>query len=208
MKLLGNLQQGLLFVLSAPAGTGKTTLVEMLEEEFFCIEKNVTYTTREKRPGEIEGKSYYFISKEEFEKKIEGGAFLEYEKVFDHYYGIEEKKISDQLKQNKHVILVIDTQGVKTLLTKNIPFISIFISPPSAEELERRLKKRKTETEKQRQKRLQWSYKELEMIPFYDYHIINDDLQMAYNILRSILIAEEHKTKRIGDYVIRKTNDQ
>jgi len=207
MKLLGNLRQGLLFVISAPAGTGKTTLVQMLEEEFECIYRSITYTTRPKRTEEKDGISYHYLTDQEFKKKKDQGFFLEDAQVFDHHYGTGKDDINNLLKKNKHVVLIIDTQGVKHLIEQNIPLISIFISPPSHNELEQRLKKRKSENKEQQEKRLKWSEHELEMIPWYDYHIINDDLATAYNVLRSILIAEEHKAKRVGDYVFRKSDD-
>lgn len=207
MKLLGNLHRGLLFVISGPAGTGKTTLVQMLEEEFPCVKRSVTYTTRPKREEGEHLDSYHFISEEEFIKKIQEGFFLEHVKVFDHYYGTDKSIAEESMKTNKHVVLVIDTQGLRILVEKNVPLISIFLSPPSHEELEARLKNRKTETEGQMLTRLKWSENELEMIPWYDYHIINDDLITAYNVLRSIFIAEEHKAKRVGDYVFKKPKD-
>lgn len=207
MKLLGNLKKGLLFVLSAPAGAGKTTLVNMLEDEFKDVKRPTTFTTRPKRPKEIENESYHFINVQEFEEKIEKKHFLEHAKVHDNFYGIEKETV-EKLLQTTHVVLVIDTQGLKYLLEQNIPLISIFVSPPSLEELETRLRNRKTESKESINKRLKRAKKEIEMIPWYDYHIINEDLVLAYTVLRSILIAEEHKAKRVGDYVFRKSDDK
>jgi len=206
MKLLGNLKKGLLFVLSAPAGTGKTTLVSMLEDEFEAVKRAITYTTRPKREKEEEEQCYHFISEEQFAEKLKRNEFIENAKVFDYSYGIGKQTIEKQLDKS-HVILVIDTQGLKSLVEQNISLISIFISPPSMEELELRLTKRKTESKKSLEKRLSRAKKEIEMIPWYDYHIINEDLVLAYTVLRSILIAEEHKAKRVGEYVFRKPND-
>src|ERR1700722_9335929 len=115
MKLLGNRKKGMAFVLSAPAGTGKSTLVERLAEEFPCVIKNVSFTTREPRKGEVDGVDYHFIDKKDFEKKIARNELTEYVKLFGHYYGTSKKWIKDQLKKGKYVFLVIDTQGAMKL---------------------------------------------------------------------------------------------
>lgn len=190
-NLLGNLSKGLLFIISAPAGTGKTTLVQMLTKEFPHVVASISHTTRQPRQGEIEGVHYHFISKKEFVKRIDDGEFLEYVKLYDDYYGTHKLWVENQLIQGKHVILVIDTQGAELL--KEMKAIFIFISPPSIEELERRLRSRQTETKDMIEKRLLWAKKEMEAQKNYDYLIINDDLAIAYQVLRSILIAEEHR---------------
>ncbi len=176
-KLLGNLPRGLVFVVSAPAGTGKTTLVRMLAQEFPCIHESVSCTTRPPRQGEIDGKDYYFLSPQEFEEKKQLGDFLE------HAMG-------------NHVFLVIDTQGALQLKKKQFSAVYIFLSPPSEEELKERLVRRKTEEMEVIEKRLSWAKAEMSMVANYDYHIINDNLNMAYAVLRSIVIAEEHKIRR------------
>lgn len=192
--LLGNLDKGRLFILSAPAGTGKTTLVQLLTRDFSCVVASISYTTRKPRPGEVDGIHYYFISKEEFIKRINAGEFLEHVELYGDYYGTSSVWVEEQLAQKKHVILVIDTQGAK-LLKNKVDATTIFVAPPSVEELERRLKLRKTESQEVIEKRLQWAKKELEAQSSYDYLIINDDLSHAYQVLRSILIAEEHRIR-------------
>lgn len=193
-KVLGELKKGLIFVVSAPAGTGKTTLVRMLMREFPCVVESVSYTTRKPRAQEVEGKDYFFIEKEEFEKKIKEGEFLEYAKVFDHYYGTSKIFVENVIKEGKHIILVIDTQGAAHL--KELPLATfIFISPPHLEELRSRLKERKADSEESIEHRLSWAQKEISHANRYDYHIVNDDLKVAYDVLRSILIAEEHKNR-------------
>lgn len=191
-KLLGNLARGLLFVVSAPAGTGKTTLVQLLMRDFNCVIASISYTTRKPRPGEVAGIHYYFISREEFLQRIKAGEFLEYVELYGEYYGTSKKWVEERLNQGKHVILVIDTQGAE-LLREKIKMVSIFIAPPSSKELERRLKVRQTDSEESIEKRLSWSIKEMSVQDKYDYLIVNDDLSLAYQILRSILIAEEHR---------------
>ncbi len=194
-KLLGNLSEGFVFVISAPAGTGKTTLMKMLTDEFSCIMESVSCTTRPPRTGEVEGKDYYFLQEKEFEDKIQAGEFLEYAKVFNHYYGTLKSHVALAQEKGKHVVLVIDTQGAMQLKKTGFPAIFIFISPPNLQELRERLFKRKTEHSEMIEQRLAWAKHELSMMNQYDYHLVNDNLARAYDILRSIFIAEEHKTR-------------
>jgi len=193
-KVLGNLSKGLLFVMSAPAGTGKTTLAKLLIDEFSCVRLSISCTTRAPRGDEIDGKDYHFLTVEEFEKRIRNGDFLEYAKVFGHYYGTSREFVQKELRSGHHVILVIDTQGALQIKS-SIPAIFIFVSPPSLNELKMRLSKRKTEEEHIIQERLSWAKHEIESAKFYDYNIINQDLKIAYQVLRSILIAEEHRIR-------------
>lgn len=192
-KLLGALPKGFVFILSAPAGTGKTTLVRMLSKEFSCIYESVSCTTRSIRPGETEGEDYHFLSKEEFEEKIHHGDFLEHAEVFGYHYGTSKALVEKQQAMGKHVFLVIDTQGAMQLKKKQFPAIYIFLSPPSLEELKGRLVKRETEPMDVIERRLGRAKDEMAMLAYYDYHIVNDNLHTAYAILRSIVIAEEHR---------------
>lgn len=185
-------KKGIIFVISAPAGTGKTTLVRMLQNEFENVIESVSYTTRQPRPQEIPGKDYLFISHSEFEKKIESGEFLEYAKVFGQYYGTSRKFLAEQQKLGKHVVLVIDTQGAMQLKGK-LDAVFIFIRPPSMEVLFDRLSARKSESSEAIQERLLWAEKEMGYASSYDYEIVNDRLDHAYDVLRSIVIAETHR---------------
>lgn len=194
-QLLGNLKKGLLFILSAPAGTGKTTLTQMLAEEFPMVAISVSCTTRAPRPGEIPGVHYHFLTEDEFKKHIHAGEFLEYVELYGDYYGTLRPWLEEQLENGKHVFLVIDTQGAVQLKTKKQEAKYIFVSPPSIEELERRLRARKTEPQSVIDKRLDWAKHEISMKKIYDYLIINDNLLVAYQILRSIVIAEEHRLR-------------
>lgn len=196
-RIIGNLKEGLLFVMSAPAGTGKTTLTQMLCEEFSCIKESISCTTRSPRHGEINGQHYHFLSEKDFKEKIKKNEFLEYAEVFGHLYGTLKSSVETQRQQGCHVILVIDTQGALKLKEK-VKASSIFISPPNLEELKERLERRKTESYETIEKRLAWAKEELKMISYYDYHIVNDNLIVAYDALRSIIIAEEHKIHK-GD---------
>lgn len=195
VQLLGNRSQGLVFIVSAPAGTGKTTLVRKLSKEFPFVYQSVSCTTRSARQGEIEGKDYYFLSKELFKKKQDEGDFLESAEVFGYHYGSSKSLIEAKQKEGLHVFLVIDTQGAKSLRKSGFQAISIFISPPSLQELERRLIERNTDSSPVIEKRLAWAKQELMEVKHYDYHIVNDQLEDAYQVLRSIVIAEEHKVR-------------
>ncbi len=194
-KILGNLSHGLVFIISAPAGTGKTTLVRMLINEFDCIAESVSCTTRKIRPGEIPGRDYFFLTDEEFNAKKSAGDFLECAEVFGHQYGTCREYVMKNQSTGKHVFLVIDTQGAMKLKKQHFPAVYVFLSPPSQEELKQRLHKRQTENPETIEKRLSWAEQEMEMTNHYDYHIVNDNLDNAYTILRSIVIAEEHRVR-------------
>lgn len=193
-RILGNISRGLLFVVSAPAGTGKTTLVKLLTKEFSCMKMAVTTTTRPPRKEEVNDIDYHFVSDEEFLRKVKNDEFLEHVELFDFRYGTTKESVEKLLKEGFHVILVIDTQGAK-LIKRKIDATYIFLMPPSKEELQKRLSKRGTETETIKNMRLSWSEKEIKEAHNYDYIIINDDLTVSYEVLKSIIIAEEHKTK-------------
>lgn len=193
-KLLGNFKQGLAFVVSAPAGTGKTTLVHMLTKEFPCVVMSTSFTTRERRPEEKDGVDYFFVSKEEFEKKVAGKEFLEHVQLYGNYYGTDYQSIRKLQSEGKHVMLVIDTQGALQLKGK-FPATFIFLEPPSRDILRQRLTQRRTESPEVIEARLDWAKKEIELAQYYDYRILNDDLSIAYQVLRSVIIAEEHKVR-------------
>jgi guanylate kinase len=194
-KILGNLSYGLVFIISAPAGTGKTTLVRMLAHEFDCVAESVSCTTRKIRPGEISGRDYFFLTEKEFEAKKQLGDFLEYAEVYGFEYGTSREYVSKSQAIGKHVFLVIDTQGAMKLQEEKFRAVYVFLSPPSLGELEQRLCKRQTESSETIEKRLSWAKQEMEMARHYDYHIVNDNLDHAYAILRSIVIAEEHRVR-------------
>lgn len=191
--LLGQHRRGQLFVMSAPAGTGKTTLIRKLHAEFPNVVASISFTTRRPREGEVEGVDYYFVSQSEFEEKIAADDYLEYVKLYETYYGTSRQWVEQQLSAGQHVFLVIDTQGAR-LLRGKMAATFIFIKPPSLDELAHRLRSRGTDSKEMIEKRLAWSAKEILAADEYEYQIINDDLETAYQVLRSILIAQCHRS--------------
>lgn len=196
-------KEGLIFIVSAPAGTGKTTLVKRLVQEFPHVKTGISYTTRKPRQGEINGVDYNFIEESEFKAKIHAGELLEYVQLYGFYYGTSSSWVEEQIKNGHHVVLVIDTQGGLNLklkgsslgLKSKVHAVFIFIEPPSLEELKRRLLIRKTEPDHVIEQRLACAAREMQQGKQYDYKIINDQIDAAYHVLRSILVAEEHRIR-------------
>jgi guanylate kinase len=195
MSLLSKECKPLLFVVSAPAGTGKSTLVDHLVKEFENLEETCSVTTRQPRAGEKDGKHYHFVTPEAFSKKVKEGAFLENVELHGHSYGTLKEDVEAILSRGKHAILVIDTQGARHIQKSGIEAIYTFLAAPSMEILKKRLISRGTETTAQIEKRLEIAEKELEDSGLYHYRIVNDELDIAYQKLKSVLIAETHKIK-------------
>ena len=194
--LIKQVKRGELFVVSAPAGTGKTTLVHKLIQEFpEQIVQSISCTTRAPRNGEIDGKDYVFLTKEAFNRRVEKGEFLEHASVFNEDYGTLKSVVASQRECGKNVVLVIDTQGALAL-KKNVEAIFIFIAPPSYDILKERLKSRKTETDSVQAERLKWASVEMERAKYYDYLVVNDELELAYQVLKSIVVSESHRVKK------------
>ena len=192
--LVGNMKQGLPFIISAPAGAGKTTLVDRLKREFPAIVSSISCTTRAPRGNEVQDVDYHFLSDAEFTSKVKAGEFLEHVELFNHRYGTLKKDVLQDLNKGKHVVLTIDVQGAIFLMDK-IEAVFIFIMPPSIDELVSRLEKRGTETKDALDVRLARAQEEMELATEYDYIIVNDDLEIAYQVLKSIFIAEEHRVR-------------
>lgn len=185
-------RRGKLFVISAPGGTGKTTLARLLTREFPHVVESVSFTSRKPRPGEVEGVDYHFISKEKFLEKIESGDFLEYAKVYNDLYGTDQKTVEALLDQGKDLLLVIDTQGAKSIKEK-LPATTIFISPPSLEELKSRLEKRGRDKPEEIAKKMEWAEREIALSHQFDYQVMNDDLDSAYRALKKIIVDKDLK---------------
>ena len=187
--------RGVLFVLSGPSGVGKGTLNAKLFAEFGeQIAFSVSATTRAPREGEVDGTHYFFISRQEFENRISNNDFLEHAEFAGNCYGTPVSYVNSLLEQGKNVILEIDVQGAMQVRSRMPESVSIFILPPSFEELENRLRGRGTETEEKIQMRLGAARREMEYAPKYDYQIVNGgDLEAAYQQLRSVYLKETHQ---------------
>lgn len=186
---------GLLIVLSGPSGVGKDTLLRGLERICPGLTRCTTYTTRQPRPGEVPGSDYHFVSTEEFRRMIDEGEFLEYAQVHLDLYGSPLSPVIQAREQGLDVILKIDVQGGLTVKRKVPDAVMIFIAPPSMEELERRLRSRYTDSETAIAKRLDDARREMECIPMYDYLVVNDDVEIAVDRLRCIIVAERSKVR-------------
>ncbi|WP_290770958.1 guanylate kinase [Anaerofustis sp.] len=179
--------KGSLFVISGPSGSGKSTICKELEKEE-NIKISISATTRDIRNGEEEGINYYFLSKEEFERKISENAFYEYAKVFNNYYGTLKDKVDEMLKDGYNVILEIDVQGAMQIREQNKDAVLIFIMPPSEEELIKRLTGRNTESEEQLKLRIETAKEEISYKDKYDYVVINDNLEKAVEEIKEIIL--------------------
>ena len=181
---------GRLIVISAPSGCGKTTIVERLLERNKKWMRSVSYTTRPPRPGEESGKDYFFISQEEFRRKEQEGFFLESAEVFNHSYGTSKQFVMDRLASGRDVILAVDIQGMKEIkkrVSGECEMVSIFIMPPSAQALKRRLMKRKTETKKEIAKRLEVAQQEMSERTLYDHVVVNRRVDQAVKAIEEVL---------------------
>lgn len=195
----GEVRRGLMLVISSPSGAGKTTLARKLMEEFEDVALSVSATTRTPRPGETDGKDYYFRTPEQFTDMIGARAFLEWAKVFDHYYGTPRADTEAKLATGKDVLFDVDWQGADALHDQ-VPndCVSVFVLPPSIEALEERLSARPGSTPEIIARRMADAKAEIRHWRRYDYCIINDDLELAYGQLRRILLVE--RTKRLRQH--------
>ena len=193
-------KSGQLIVISAPSGAGKDTVVkELMKRDSNNLWVSVSATSRSPREGEKEGIDYYYLSKEEFEKKIEEGFFLEYTNYAGNYYGTPKKYIKEKLDEGIDVILIIEIEGASNIKKLVPEAIFIFIMPPSLKELVRRLKNRGTETNEKIMKRFHVAYKEVNDVSKYNYVVVNDKLDDAVNKVEAILKAEKCRVDRIEE---------
>lgn len=187
-------RRGVLFVISGPSGVGKGTINKRLFEEFGnAVAFSVSATTRGPREGEVDGREYFFISRQEFEKRVANNEFLEHAEYAGNCYGTPRDYVLGLLQRGVSVILEIDVQGAMQVKQRMPESVSVFILPPSFEELEHRLRGRGTETPEKIEKRLSAAKAEMARAPEYDYQIVNDDLDAAYARLREIFIRETEK---------------
>lgn len=185
------MKKGLLIIYSGPSGVGKSTILsKVLKEKDLNLAFSVSMTTRKPRDGEKDGKDYFFVEKEEFEKAIENDEFLEYASYVDNYYGTPKAYVDSKRSKGKNVILEIDVQGGLQVIEKCPDAISLFIEPPSIEILKNRLIGRGTDEISVIEKRLKQVKREIKTAKSYKYHIVNDDLDKAVNEVIEIIKKE------------------
>ncbi|MFN3135390.1 MAG: guanylate kinase [Candidatus Kryptonium sp.] len=192
------MNKGKLIVVSAPSGSGKTTIAKKILERFPFMKFSVSATTRPKRNGEIDGKDYFFLTREEFEKKIQNGELLEWEEIYGNYYGTLKSVVENALKNGDVLVFDVDVNGAISI-KKKFPedSILIFIKPPNMETLKERLKRRKTESEEQIKKRLERVPMELEKAKYFDYIFVNDNLEDTIKSVTRAIFDEIEKWKAI-----------
>ena len=179
--------QGKIIAVSSPSGGGKTSIVKRILKDFPEIVFSVSATTRPKRSNEVNGVDYFFVTEKEFEGKIASGEFIEWERFYDYYYGTLKKIVVDNISEGRSVLFEIDVKGALSLKKIYPESILIFIDPPSFDELVHRLKRRKTETETDLQKRIDRAKMELSYKTSFDYIFTNDDLEKAYKDVKSLI---------------------
>ncbi len=191
--------KGTLFIVSAPSGAGKTSLLRRLREELPGLVISISHTTRPMRPGEVDGRDYYFVSQEEFERMLAQDAFLEHARVFGHYYGTARHQVVENLERGLDVILEIDWQGARQVRQKMPESRSIFILPPSRQVLEQRLRSRGQDSEEVIARRMGAARAEMAHYAEYDYLLVNDRFEQALSELKSIIVADRLRLPRQRD---------
>ena len=185
-------EKGMMFVLSSPSGTGKTTLAKKIAKHNTNFSISISHTTRKPRPNEINGKDYYFVNMMEFEDLIKKNNFFEYANIFDNRYGTLKKPVLELLSRGKDVLFDIDWQGTKQLnKIKNLSLVTFFILPPNRKVLKERLLNRHEGQEKLVQKRMNKFNEEVSHWNEYNYVVVNDDLDECYNTILSIIMSEK-----------------
>ncbi|HUJ16403.1 MAG TPA: guanylate kinase [Nitrospirota bacterium] len=190
--------EGLLFVVSAPSGAGKTSLCRALTVKLENLRHSISYTTRNPRPGEIDGRDYYFVTPDRFRQMVQAGDFAEWAEVHSHLYGTSRRVLDGMRAEGIDVILDIDTQGAKQIRDKyEGRAVFVFIMPPSLEILEERLRNRRSDHEDEIRKRMRRAKDEMRDYTLYDYVIVNRDFDRALLEIRSVITAERCRTQLI-----------
>lgn len=208
VNIIKQKERGSLVVISGPSGAGKDTVVLEYLKENKNAWVSVSCTSRDMRPGEKEGESYFYISKEEFEEKIKNDEFLEYALYNGNYYGTPKGQVEEKLKKGIDVILVIEVQGAIQIKEKLKEAVFIFIMPPTMKELKRRLINRGTESKDKVLNRFKTAYQEINEVSKYNYVVINDDLKNATLKLKSILISEKCRVDRIEEVYLKNKEEE
>lgn len=189
-------KKSLLVVISSPSGAGKTTVCKKVLKRYPEYLYSVSFTTREERKGEVNGKDYHFVGEKEFEKMIKRKEFAEWACVYGDYYGTSKKVIEWAKKEKKTLIMVLDVQGAFAIKRLYPESVLIFMLPPSLEELKKRLKKRATDKREDMKKRLKSAVKEISFWSNYDYVLVNENLNQTVKEVENIISAEKNKSKR------------
>lgn len=189
-------QRGKLFVIAAPSGVGKTTLVRALMKRVQTLRFSISYTTRKPRPNEVHGQDYFFVDHAGFERMVAAGEFLEHARVFDNYYGTSKPQVESMLREGENVLLEIDWQGAQQIRHAMPECESIFILPPSREALEQRLRGRQTDNDEVIALRLRDSIADMSHWNEFDYVVVNDDFERATAELEAIVAGHGESLKR------------
>jgi guanylate kinase len=190
-------RRGLLFVVSAPSGTGKTTVVERVVQLVPDLSLSRSYTSRPARPGEEDRVDYNFVNRERFEQMISGQEFLEWAEVFGNLYGTCAADVERDLAGGRDIVLVIDVQGARQVRLRYANTVGVFVLPPSFDVLERRLRGRSKDAEEAMQRRLRTARNEVAAFAEYDYVIVNDELEACVERLRAIVVAERARLRSV-----------
>jgi guanylate kinase len=197
MKELSSDISGLLVVVSAPSGTGKTTICKEVLKIVPELRFSISCTTREPRKGEKDGRDYHFISREEFEERISGGDFVEWAENHGHLYGTLKKDVESLVKEGHDILFDVDPRGAKKLKSQYDNAVFVFILPPSIDILKERLKKRGSEKDAVMKARFERAFKEIREVVWYDYAIFNDIIDESVDVLKSIYKAEKNRRERL-----------
>ncbi len=191
-----NKSKGALYIVSAPSGAGKTSLLKELLKEDLGVELSVSHTTRAKRDGETHGQEYFFVSVDQFQDMVKQGDFLEHAQVFDNFYGTSKSAVLKRIAEGIDVILEIDWQGARQVREAIPEAITVFILPPSIDELENRLKGRGQDSDETIKRRMNDALSEISHYDEYDFVIINDDFQVALGELKTVMVSQRLRLDR------------
>jgi guanylate kinase len=204
-------RRGLLIVVSAPSGTGKTTVVERLVQQVPDLALSRSYTSRAAREGEADGVDYNFITRRQFDERAAAGAFLEWADVFGNYYGTAAADAERDLVAGRDLVLVIDVQGARQVRRNCKDTVGVFVLPPSFDVLEQRLRGRSKDTEAEIQRRLETARAEVAAFSEYDYVVVNDELEACVDRLRAIVLAERARLRSargVAERIVQSFNER
>jgi len=207
---MSNRSRGLLFIVSAPSGAGKTTLVERLVGQVPGLRMSRSYTSRPARAGELDGVDYNFVTRPQFESMVAAGAFLEWADVFGNLYGTSADDTERALEAGDDLVLVIDVQGARQVRARRLETVTMFVMPPSFDVLERRLRARSKDNAESIDRRLQVARSEVSSFAEYQFVVVNDEITVAVDRLRSIVLSTRSLLTRMtaqADYIVRTFHD-